>query len=133
MQHQEFARHLSVNPAEIVYDPASSRQTLFQESRLSKTEMIDDIAELKNYGMVEDEGRRGLGRQIAEAIDTDKRVRVWQMPGHLVGWDDNGRLILTGNPKSNYDLAERIARVLGREIVWATIGKGELPRTRLGH
>jgi hypothetical protein len=86
----------------------------------------DDIYELKSYGMVEDEGRTGLGRQIAETLGTDRRIRVWKMPSYLVERDNNGRLILTGNPRTNYELAERIARVLGREIVWATIDDNKL-------
>ena len=72
--------------------------------------------------MVEDEDRLGVGGDIARFLLAEGDVTVWTMPGHLVGRDDKGRLILTGDPKSNYDLAEQIARVLGREIIWATVG-----------
>lgn len=85
------------------------------------------IEDLKAYGMVEDEERAGLGRRIAEEIKSSGRVRIWKMPSSLVGRDDNGRILLTGNPRTNYELVERIARVLGREIVWIAVG--EVPRT----
>lgn len=88
--------------------------------------MINGIEDLKAYGMVEDEGRRRLGDSIADSLEVEGRVRIWKMPSTLVGRDESGRLILVGNPRSDYELAERIARALGRKIVWAAVV--EVPR-----
>ncbi|MFH1020763.1 MAG: hypothetical protein V1782_09195 [Pseudomonadota bacterium] len=51
-----------------------------------------------------------LATELADKIGDGIQIIPWHMPYSLVRYDRDGRIIKEGRPKSDFELAERIAK-----------------------
>jgi len=67
-------------------------------------------------------GQSELSTELENAFGDGTSVIPWRMPDSIVRHDRKGRVVKTGGTKSDIELAEKIAGIFNKKIVWATIG-----------
>ena len=74
----------------------------------------------ENLGLKVHYGQADLAERLGDA--TGLPVVPWRMPDTLVRYDRKGRVVKEGRPRSDRELAERVAGIFGKKVVWVTIG-----------
>ena len=65
--------------------------------------------------------------ELTEATDGAFDAVPWRLPDALVGRDRKGRINQGGTPRSDFELAERLARIFNKRVIWATFdGRGAI-------
>lgn len=82
----------------------------------------DALTDGENLGLKVYHGQKDLAGEMAKRIGGEIPIIPWRMPDSLVRYDRKGRVVTEGGPRSHFELAERIATLFGKKIVWATIG-----------
>jgi len=82
----------------------------------------DAFTDGETLGLKVHYGQADLAGEMAKGIGGERPVIPWRMPDSLVRHDRKGRVVTGGRPKSHFELAERLATLFDKKIVWATIG-----------
>jgi len=90
-------------------------------------------SEINPLGLKEHNGQAELAAELEEKLNGEYQIIPWRMPDSLVRTDKKGRVHMAGVPRSDFELSERLGKILEKEIVWmSAVGDGTLNGLMVG-